>query len=756
MKHAEILLTGIVQGVGFRPFVKRTALHHGIKGYVENREFGVKIVAQASKKSIEEFVKDVLNNAPAVSTILTHSIKYLESELPDFKTFEIAPSKKKGEISALIPPDIATCDKCAQEIIDKDDRHFSYPFTNCTNCGPRFSIIQSIPYDRKNTTMKKFIMCDDCNREYTTVADRRYHAQPNACPKCGPELQLIEVVDENPVVTERRERAFDKTVSFLQQGEIVAIKGIGGYHLVCNALNKEVIEKLRKLKYRPQKPFALMARDIETIKEYCTINEPEKEMLEGQQKPIVLLGKKKYALENVAPGVKDLGFMLPYTPLQYMLLKHFRLLVFTSGNISEEALENKDDSAFRNLSRITQYYLSYNREIFNRIDDSIVTYAGDQRILIRKARGFVPKPINIKKGIDKPQIFAAGADMKGSFGLTKENIFLGSQYLGDLVFNSNTEFYRESLSYFQSIFEMKPEVVIADSHPNYFSTQFAKEFAEEKGLPIHYIQHHKAHIYSVMAENDLENVLGVSFDGTGYGDDGNIWGGEFFIIKSIDCERFAHLNYLPMVSGERAAKEPWRMALIYLFKYFPDAIDTIIPTATFPQRDMILHQLLNDSVQLQTSSMGRFFDAVASLIDVCHYNSYEGEAAMKLEAFADENFSEYYNCNFDKQQSLIEVALIIRGIVNDILDDRSKKYISSKFHFTIARMVFDLCKKMKKESGIDSVALSGGVFQNVVLVNMIKRVFSGSDFKLFWNEKVPPNDAGIALGQVYSFLLKSR
>ncbi|MBC8382356.1 MAG: carbamoyltransferase HypF [Candidatus Cloacimonetes bacterium] len=756
MKHAEILLTGIVQGVGFRPFVKRTALHHGIKGYVENREFGVKIVAQASKKSIEEFVKDVLNNAPAVSTILTHSIKYLESELPDFKTFEIAPSKKKGEISALIPPDIATCDKCAQEIIDKDDRHFSYPFTNCTNCGPRFSIIRSIPYDRKNTTMKKFIMCDDCNREYTTVADRRYHAQPNACPKCGPELQLIEVVDENPVVTERRERAFDKTVSFLQQGEIVAIKGIGGYHLVCNALNKEVIEKLRKLKYRPQKPFALMARDIDIIKEYCAINDSEKEMLEGQQKPIVLLGKKKYALENVAPGVKDLGFMLPYTPLQYLLFKHFRLLVFTSGNISEEALENKDDSAFRNLSRITQYYLSYNREIFNRIDDSIVTYAGDQRILIRKARGFVPKPINIKKGIDKPQIFAAGADMKGSFGLTKENIFLGSQYLGDLVFNSNTEFYRESLSYFQSIFEMKPEVVIADSHPNYFSTQFAKEFAEEKELPVHYIQHHKAHIYSVMAENDLENVLGVSFDGTGYGDDGNIWGGEFFIIKSIDCERFAHLNYLPMVSGERAAKEPWRMALIYLFKYFPDAIDTIIPTATFPQRDMILHQLLNDSVQLQTSSMGRFFDAVASLIDVCHYNSYEGEAAMKLEAFADENFSEYYNINFDKQQSLIEVALIIRGIVNDILDDRSKKYISSKFHFTIARMVFDLCKKMKKESGIDSVALSGGVFQNVVLVNMIKRVFYGSDFKLFWNEKVPPNDAGIALGQVYSFLLKSR
>lgn len=756
MQHAEILLTGIVQGVGFRPFVKRTALEHGIKGYVENREFGVKIIAQAPKKSIDKFLKDILNNAPAVSTILTHSMKYLEDDVSDFETFEIAPSKKKGEISALIPPDIATCEKCAQEIIDKNDRHFSYPFTNCTNCGPRFSIIQSIPYDRKNTTMWKFIMCDDCNREYTTIADRRYHAQPNACPKCGPELRFIEIVDESPVVTARREKAFDKTISLLQMGEIVAIKGIGGYHLVCNAMNKDVVEKLGILKYRPQKPFALMAKDIETIEEYCAVNKDEKNMLEGQQKPIVLLTKENEILEHVAQGVKDLGFMLPYTPLHYLLFKHFSLLVFTSGNISEEALENNDDSAYQNLANITQYYLSYNREIYNRIDDSIVTFAGDQKILIRKARGFVPKPINIARGIGKPQIFASGADMKGSFGLTKENIFIGSQYLGDLAFASNTKFYKESLEYFQSIFEMKPQIVMTDSHPNYFSTRLAQEFAENNELPIHFIQHHKAHIYSVMAENDLENVLGVSFDGTGYGDDGNIWGGEFFIINNTESERFAHLNYVPMISGERAAKEPWRMALIYLYKYYPEIVDSIITEKKFPQKDMIILQLLNDSVRLQTSSMGRFFDAVASLIDVCHFNSYEGEAPMKLEALADENFSEYYHFVFDKQRSLIEVDLIIKGIVNDIQEQKSKKYISSKFHFTIAKMVFDLCKKMKNESGIDAVALSGGVFQNVVLVNMIKRVFAGSELKLFWNTKVPPNDAGIALGQVYSYLLKSR
>ena len=756
MQQAEILLTGIVQGVGFRPFVKRTALENGIIGYVENREFGVKIIAQASKKIIEKFLQDILNKAPAVSTILTHSIKYLDQELSEYSSFEIAPSKKKGEISALIPPDIATCDVCAQEIFDENDRHYQYPFTNCTNCGPRFSIIQSIPYDRKNTTMRKFIMCDDCNREYTTVEDRRYHAQPNACPKCGPGLRFIEIIDESPIATAKREKAFEKTISLLQTGEIVAIKGIGGYHLVCNALNKEVVENLRNLKFRPHKPFALMARDIETIEEYCEVNMDEKNMLEGQQKPIVLLSKKNDILEHVAPGVKDLGFMLPYTPLHYLLFKQFRLLVFTSGNVSEEALENNDDSAYQNLANITQYYLSYNREIFNRIDDSIVTYAGDQRILIRKARGFVPKPINIKRGIGKPQIFASGTDMKSSFGLTKENIFLGSQYLGDLAYTSNTKFYKESLNYFQSIFEMKPQVVIADSHPNYFSTMIAQEFAEENELPIHKIQHHKAHIYSVMAENDLENVLGVSFDGTGYGEDGNVWGGEFFIINKTESERFAHLNYVAMVSGERAAKEPWRMALIYLYNYYPEKVESIITEKKFPQKDMIFLQLLNDSVRIQTSSMGRFFDAVASLIDVCHFNSYEGEAAMKLEALADESFSEYYHFSFDKQQSLIEVDMIIEGIVKDIQEMKSKEYISSKFHFTIAKMVFDLCIKMKNESGIDAVALSGGVFQNVVLVNMIKRVFSSSELKLFWNEKVPPNDAGIALGQVYSYLLRSR
>ena len=752
MQQAKIILRGIVQGVGFRPFVKRTALKYDIKGLVENREFGVKIIAQAEINAINKFLKDILENAPDVSTIVSHHIEYLDSHNKEYDSFSIAPSRKEGKISALIPPDIATCKVCAEEIMNEKDRHFEYPFTNCTNCGPRFSIIKSIPYDRNNTTMKKFIMCEDCDREYTTIADRRYHAQPNACPKCGPELRLVKINEGQPKVIKLREQALEKTIELLRAGEIVAIKGIGGFHLVCDARNEKVVGKLRELKHRPQKPFALMARNIDEIREYCHVTSQEENMLAGQQKPIVLLEKINHTLEYIAPGVKDLGFMLPYTPLHYLLFRHFHLLIFTSGNISEEALENRDLSAYKNLSRITKYYLSYNREIFNRIDDSIVTFTGKQAILIRKARGFIPKPIKLPEMKIMPEIFAAGADMKGSFGLTKGDIFLGSQYLGDLGFVSNSEFYEESLGYFKSIFEMEPEVVIADAHPNYFSHQFAKEYAQENRRSIHFVQHHKAHIYSVMAENRLRKALGISFDGTGYGDDGQIWGGECFIIDKNHVERFSHLAYKTLISGENVAKEPWRMSLIYLHSCCPEKIDRLMPASKFPQRNLLVHQLERADRGIMTSSMGRLFDAVASILDVCHYNTYEGEAPMKLEALADENCERTYD--YDIHNGEINVNPMIKEIVHDRLKKISKEEIASKFHFTIAQMIYDLCKKMSAISNIKDVALSGGVFQNSVLVKMVYKRFTHDEFRLYFNEKVPPNDAGVALGQLYSYLLE--
>ncbi len=751
MQQAEILLRGIVQGVGFRPFVKRTALEHNVKGLVENREFGVKIIAQAEKKTIELFLEDILKNAPTVSTILSYDIQF-QNIMEKFDDFLIAPSRKEGEISALIPPDIATCEVCAKEIMNDHDRHFEYPFTNCTNCGPRFSIIRSIPYDRTNTTMKKFIMCEDCEREYTTVADRRYHAQPNACPKCGPTLRLIKIIDGKNSIIAQREHALDKTIDLLRSGEIVAIKGIGGYHLVGDAKNKEVVEKLRQRKHRPQKPFALMARNLEVVKEFCYVSFQEREMLTGQQKPIVLIQKKNHELEHIAPGVKDLGFMLPYTPLHYLLFRHFQILVFTSGNISEEALENRDLSAYERLSDITKYYLTYNREIYNRIDDSIVAFADKHRILIRKARGFIPKPIKLPKMKMMPEIFAAGADMKGSFGLTKNDIFLGSQYLGDLAFASNTEFYEESLGYFKSIFEMEPEVVIADNHPNYFSTQFAQEYAEKQELELHYVQHHIAHIYSVMAEHDLRQALGISFDGNGFGDDEQIWGGECFVVDSDNALRFSHLVYLPLVSGEKVAQEPWRMALIYLHSYMPEMIDFFIPSSKFPQRDLLLHQLDENYAGIMTSSMGRLFDAVSSLLNICHYNTYEGEAPMKLEALVDVTCEDAYSYNISTE--IIDPSKIIIGIITDLMKKRSLEMIASKFHFTIAKLIYDLCNIMSEAPDIKDVALSGGVFQNSALVTMVNKRFADSQFRLYFNEKVPPNDAGVAFGQVYSYLLK--
>ncbi|MEA3476322.1 MAG: carbamoyltransferase HypF [Candidatus Cloacimonadota bacterium] len=766
MKQAEIILKGIVQGVGFRPFVKRTALKFGLYGFVENREYGVRILAVGTQKRILEFYNNLLKNSPPVAKIIEHKITFEDTVTFSKKSFNIAFSKKNGEISALIPPDIASCETCLQEIDNPKDRHYNYPFTNCTNCGPRFSIIKSIPYDRKNTTMKDFIMCPECEQEYITIEDRRFHAQPTACPKCGPELSLIEIKNNQADEIAKRNEALLKTVELIKLGKIVAIKGLGGYHIACDALNSKTVAKLRKFKNRPYKPFALMADSIETIEKFCYVNSVERKMLTGQQKPIVLLQRKSRqkpdsssqnpsrVSEQVAPEISHLGFMLPYTPLHHLILKHFIVLIMTSGNITDEALEKDDDSALKNLQPITKYFLTYNREIFNRVDDSIIKFVDKQKILIRKARGFIPIPIKIDNFQNTPQIFSAGADMKGSFGLLKNNLFLGSQYLGDLGFASNLDFYKESLHYYQNVFEIKPGIVVADSHPNYFSTNFAENYAKENNLPLFHIQHHLAHTYSVMAENSLAETIGVSFDGTGFGDDENIWGGEFFVVKGKHHQRVAHLKYQPVVSGEKMSKEPWRMALIYLYDSCPEEIDNFISSEKFSQKEFILKILKRQQSNLYTSSMGRLFDAVASLLSVCHYNSYEGEAAMKLESIAKSNVKKSYNWELVTQNFpwQIDVSQTIREIVRDIKNNINKGEISAKFHFTVLDIIYQTCQKIKQKFGIDNISFSGGVFQNAVLIDMILKRFADKDFQLFFNELVPPNDAGIALGQMYGYL----
>ncbi|MBS3767773.1 MAG: carbamoyltransferase HypF [Candidatus Cloacimonetes bacterium] len=750
--QAEIILGGIVQGVGFRPFVKRTAIQFNINGFVENREFGVRIVAVQQRKIINNFYRALLKNKPDVSAIIEHSIKFQNEVDFEKNKFFIARSQKKGEISALLPPDIATCDECLKELQNPDDRHYHYPFINCTNCGPRFSIIKKLPYDRKNTTMKKFEMCEECYDEYTTVADRRFHAQPNACPVCGPEVEFVKIEKGIPKSKFKREKAIEETIALLQSGKIVAIKGLGGFHIACDANNTSTVNKLRRLKNRPKKPFALMADSLETISKYCHISEKEKQMLTKQQKPIVLLKVKK-EIEAIAPEINRLGFMLPYTPLHFLLLKELELLVMTSGNISGAALEKDNEQAFANLQKFTDNFLVYNRIIHNRVDDSIIKFSKFSKILIRKARGFTPLPIRLPEHKNGKHYFAAGADMKGTFGLAKNNIFLGSQYFGDLQYSSNLKFYRNTLDYFLHVFDFQPDVVIADSHLNYYSTQLAVEYAQKNNLPIHFMQHHNAHLFSVMAEHNLEKAIGVSFDGTGLGDDQQIWGGEFFTVRNGKTLRRAHLKYQPLISGDVTAKEPWRMALVYLFDSVPDKIDDIIPADKFKKRDVILSLLKNNIDQIKTSSMGRLFDAITSIISVCHYNTYQAEAPIKLESLATNLSATPYAWQLDKSASpwLIDLRETITQIVNDIENHISKNEIASKFHKTLAEIVFVLSKILFGDTGIRKVVCSGGVFQNGVLVDMIFDKFTDSALDVYFNEKVPSNDAGMALGQIYGY-----
>lgn len=757
--QAEIILKGIVQGVGFRPFVKRTALKFGLYGFVENREYGVRIVTVGSKEKILAFYNYLLKNSPPVAKIIEHTLKFKRKVTFSAKDFHIELSKKNGEITALIPPDIATCPQCLSEIDDPEDRHYNYPFTNCTNCGPRFSIIKALPYDRKNTTMDKFTMCRDCEREYNIVEDRRFHAQPNACPACGPQVSLFKNINGEMHEIAAKEDAINKIIQLLRSGEIVAIKGLGGYHLVCDALNKPAVERLRIIKKRPYKPFALMANSLDTIKKYCRVSPAEGKMLTGSQKPIVLLGKNSPdVLPHIAPGIDTIGFMLPYTPIRHLLFRHFTVLVMTSGNVAEEALEKDDDQAFSRLSSFTNYFLTYNREIFNRVDDSIVKFVAhqNQAIIFRKARGFIPIPIKIANVSGYPQLFAAGSDMKGSFGLLKNNLFLGSQYMGDMEVISNNDFYQETLRYFEKVFEIEPKAVIADLHPNYFTTQFAKEYARERAIPFVQIQHHIAHSYSVMAEKQLTQAIGVSFDGTGFGKDGNSWGGEFFLLDGAKVTRVAHLRYVPLLSGDLAAREPWRMALAYLFDSSPQNIEDFFTTQQFPQKNALLHLLRTGNIPVQTSSVGRLFDAVTSLLGVTHQNTYEGEAPMRLESLFRkiENVNPY-TWELHKKSIPWEIDLrpIIREIVQELSIDIDRDISATRFHHTLANIVEKVCRLIKAEFGINAVVCSGGVFQNVTLVSLVKKTLQPYGFDVFFNEQVPPNDAGVALGQIYGYIL---
>ncbi|HHT9130022.1 MAG TPA: carbamoyltransferase HypF [Candidatus Brocadiaceae bacterium] len=777
MKHVtRIHITGMVQGVGFRPFIYNLANKYNLKGFCLNDSQGVLIEVQGEK--VDNFIKEIKTSPPPLSKIEGIITQTLDSK-EIYRDFSIRDSLLYEENFALISPDISICQDCLNELENPDDRRYQYPFTNCTNCGPRYSIVKDVPYDRSRTTMASFRMCIDCEREYHDPTNRRFHAQPNACPKCGPKVLLIEKgqkLQTGDIATNYV--AIKKAKEFLKEGAILAIKGLGGFHLACDATNHNAVKKLRERKRRSNKPFAIMTPDIETVKGFCYISEEERTLLEGRIRPIVILEKiLPNPISNlVAPNNKNFGVILPYTPLHYLLFDseevRFIALVMTSGNQSEEPIVISNDVAVEKLSSIADFFLLHDRDIYMRVDDSIAISQMSESIsdlqfvipdtkskikVIRRARGFVPEPLDL--GEEMEEILACGAELKNTFCLTKGKKAILSQHMGDLENYETLEFFKESLNNLKNSFRVTPRIIAHDLHPDYLSTRFALEYAAQMNIPdtrIISVQHHHAHIVSCMAEHGLKGeVIGVAFDGTGYGTDGNIWGGEFLLVNKRNFMRKAHLQYVSMPGGDRAVREPWRMAISYLYQTFGDDIFEAIPPF-FERRntkdvDIIIKMIKKGVNAPLTSSVGRLFDAVSSLLGIRDMITFEGEAAIGLEMAVDrgdETGSELYPFQIITGiPNIIDLKPFVKSIVEDFNKGVKPAIISSKFHHTLAKIIVKVTEILAEESGIKDVVLSGGVFQNMLLSKFTTDHLTKAGFKVWSHEQVPTNDGGIALGQ---------
>ena len=744
-RGALIKFRGIVQGVGFRPFVYRAAQRYNLKGTVKNSSRGVIIQVDGEKESIKKFF-DYINKNPPVLSVIDDS--YIELRNPyGFNSFKIIESKK-DEGFTPISPDIATCDDCLNEVFDPFNRRYLYPFTNCTNCGPRFTIIKDIPYDRKNTTMQKFPMCDNCKTEYENPLDRRYHAQPNACPVCGPELTLLDsygkVIVGDPI---------DGCIKLLKEYKIVAIKGLGGFHLALYPFNDDVVNRLRDRKRRPSKPFALMVRDLKTALKYCFVNRSEESLLLSRARPIVLLKRKLNCSipQMVAPDTDFLGIMLPYTPLHHILMRNGpEILIMTSANISEEPLVYRNEKALAELAEIADAYLINNRDIARPCDDSVTMVVGEKPVLIRRSRGYVPKAIHIKSQKDS-QLIAMGPFEKNTFCLIKENRAFVSHHIGDLGNEKSVEAYINGINDFLKMFRCEPQAVICDMHPDYYSTRYGVEIAKKMQVPVYYVQHHHAHIASVLVEKGINNkVIGVAFDGTGYGTDGTIWGGEFLIASLENFERVGYFNPVKMPGGERAVTEIDRMAVSYLYETFGrTSIDIPFIKKIDDKKLNILYKMIELGINSPlTSSCGRLFDAVSSLLELCDKPQYDAQGAILLEREAGVmmHLESCYDYNVN-QNNTIDFKPMIYGIVSDIKTSKDRSLISKKFHSTLVCSAIDVCKKIKKERDINIVVLSGGAFQNRNLLYLLNKYLKKEGFEVFTNSIVPPNDGGISLGQ---------
>jgi len=739
-KRSRITIKGIVQGVGFRPFLYRSAHQFQLTGFVKNTSKGVILEVEGEKQALEDFNAYIIKNPPPLSLIEHHETR--EIPLEGSERFHIVPSEDTGQNDLLVSPDIAICANCRDEMFDPQDRRHNYPFINCTDCGPRFSIINSLPYDRPKTTMEKFPMCPQCGKEYGDPYDRRYHAQPVSCYRCGP------VLTGHGKEGEETANPLDKAIEHIQANRIVAVKGLAGYHLACRALSQEAVVRLRELKGRETKPFALMAT-LEMIKQYAHVSPKEEALLQSPASPILLLKCKNNdgIAPSLAPGLANMGFMTPYTPLHFLILEKIgEPLVMTSANITDEPIIYKDE--IQSLSGLSDYILSHDREINIFADDSVAQVVNDKLYMVRRSRGFVPLPLKIP--VQTPHTFLAlGPMMKTTFTFLYKGKALVGQYIGDTDSPATLEAEKKAVDHFRNLFSLEPTHVVMDAHPGYPNRELASQYPNAQVIEI---QHHQAHVGALMAEHGmLKPMIGISMDGTGYGTDGNIWGGEVFVGDYKKLERFGHLKYLFLPSGDKSAKEPWRFALSVLHElYGPEGKTLEFAREMGIKGEQVLETIKKRVAGIPTSSCGRVFDGVGVLMGLGKLNSFEGELPMKLQALAEsapKGSKTYpYGLENEKKLQILNLMPMIRGIIED-RGDRAE--IARAFHTTLAKGLVKMATKARNEYNIETVGLTGGVFQNTLLLEMTVDLLKQEDFSVLIHSQVPPNDGGISLGQAF-------
>ncbi|TAI49258.1 carbamoyltransferase HypF [Flagellimonas allohymeniacidonis] len=754
MNTWHIHIEGRVQGVGFRPYVYRLALERDLTGVVYNALDGVHVKFSGSEDQAEEFYAAIIDKTPSLARITNHKITRETGER--YKGFQILQDQSDVSASLMLPPDFAVCENCKNEVLLGKNRRSGYPFITCTQCGPRFSLITELPYERAFTTMEAYQMCHSCKQEYGDPRDRRYHSQTNSCTACGVRVALWN--NKGQKIETNSQLAIEKIARLWEEGKIIAIKGVGGYLLTCDATNAKAIRTLRQRKHRPSKPFACMYPNINDVQRDCHIDSAEQQMLTGEVAPILLLPIKKksvdVALSDIAPGLNQIGVMLPYTPLYLLLMQAFgKPVIATSGNLSNTSIVFEDKKIFMELSDIWDFALTNDREIVTPQDDSVVRFSPfkKQPILIRRSRGIAPNYFWPDTPTEQKTILALGASQKSAFGLLYGGLLYLSQYLGDLTFLDSTENLKRTIQYFINMLNCRPEIILVDKHPNYYSTEYGKYLADVYGGKLVSIQHHFAHFAGVLAEHSLiqksERVLGIIWDGTGYGNDGNSWGGEFLVYENRKIKRLVHIAYVPLILGDKMATEPRLSALSHSGQN--PAILPLLKDKFSTQEWKIYQRLLDNGSPLKTSSMGRLFDAVACLLGIMDTQTYEGEAALQLETMAQTYFDYHEGAaysGYDTQISYLEgisTMPIIEGVVRDLNNGTSKNEIAFKFHYSLVRMV----EEIALTNAMEKIAFSGGVFQNGLLVDLMI-IHLEDTFQLYFHQQVSPNDEGIALGKL--------